>query len=121
MLESASIVEVMGKINARCYALLFIVSVPSKKPLPKQPCKPLHSCGVFLYDGGIKKTLVFLIFYLLGIQDSVVADALRIFSLAHSVLHIPLLCLCLKNLPFLRQQPALTTQHVRTALWGLGY
>ena len=34
--------------------------MPSKKPLPKQLCKPLHSCGVFLYDGGIKKTLVFL-------------------------------------------------------------
>jgi hypothetical protein len=35
---------------------------PSKKPLPKQPCKPLRSCGVFLYDEGIKKTLVFLNF-----------------------------------------------------------
>jgi hypothetical protein len=32
---------------------------PSKKPLPKQPSKPLHSCGVFLYDEGIKKTLLF--------------------------------------------------------------
>jgi hypothetical protein len=33
---------------------------PSKKPLLKQPCQPLHLCGVFLYDGAIKKTLVFL-------------------------------------------------------------
>src|SRR5262249_40137372 len=33
---------------------------PSKKPLPKQPRKPLHACGVVVYAGGIKKTLVFL-------------------------------------------------------------
>jgi hypothetical protein len=34
---------------------------PSKKPISKRPCKPLHLCGGFVYDGGIKKTLVLLI------------------------------------------------------------
>ena len=54
----AQIIKTRIKQTLLTLTLAFID--PSKKPLPKRPCKPLHSCGVFLYDGGIKKTLVFL-------------------------------------------------------------
>jgi hypothetical protein len=48
-----------------------------KKPLSKQSHKPLHSCGVFLYDEGIKKTLVLLKPTSTGTKSTVAADALR--------------------------------------------
>src|SRR5438046_8049865 len=44
-----------------------------KKTLAKRLCKPLHSCGVFWYAEGIKKTLVLLKPSLAGTSSTVAA------------------------------------------------
>jgi hypothetical protein len=56
------------------------LSQPSKKASPNYPCKLLISCGVFVYAGGINKTLAFLELSLHRTKSTVAADALRFFS-----------------------------------------